>query len=99
LRLARRGYSWPEANMYDRTAYAEKLGRCGFVGVAIDSISNHVFPGFARHMALYGEGREWFSVAIDLRPEDFVAEEWLCAWRDLMGIEEYVIAAADKPGR
>jgi hypothetical protein len=38
-----------------------------------------------------------FASVVDLKPEDFVAEDWLCAFRDLVGIDDYVMVTANKP--
>jgi microcystin synthetase protein McyJ len=96
VRLFRRFMSVPDANVYDRFEYATKLRERGFVDVSMDSIGDFVFPGFARLRGLQIEGNEWFSSRIDLEPADFVAEHWLSPWRDTMGLEDYVVVAADK---
>lgn len=97
LKLSRRVISIPEANLYDRGRYAAKLGQLGFADVNVESIGDWVFPGFTRQGALKLEGGEWFSIVNDLRPEDFVGEEWVSVWRDFMGLDDYVVVTADKP--
>ncbi|HEY6547137.1 MAG TPA: class I SAM-dependent methyltransferase, partial [Vicinamibacteria bacterium] len=97
VRLFRRCASIPEANVYDRIEYAARLATCGFVAIGMESIGDHVFPGFVRQKALHLAGQEWFSVVVDLQPADFVAEEWLSGWRDCLGLDEYVIVAAETP--
>jgi microcystin synthetase protein McyJ len=95
LRFSRRAVSIPDANVYDRLQYAMKLAERGFVDINVDSIGDYVFPGASRAKDLQLEGRE--RIAVDLQPEDFVAEDWLCSWRDMVGFDEYVVVTADKP--
>ncbi|HKC12018.1 MAG TPA: class I SAM-dependent methyltransferase [Vicinamibacteria bacterium] len=97
LQLSRRVISIPEANVYNRAQYAVKLGEQGFAEVKIESIGDWVFPGFTRQGALRLEGGEWCSIVNDLRPEDFIGEEWVSVWRDFMGLDDYVVVTADKP--
>lgn len=97
LRVSRRVISIPEANVYSREQCAAKLRERGFADVGVESIGDWVFPGFTRHGAMKLEGGEWFSIVNDLKPEDFVAEEWVSVWRDFMGLDDYVVVTADKP--
>jgi len=88
----------PEANMYDRREYASKLEKQGFTNVNIDSIGDYVFPGFSKLMFLISEKKvSSYTDIVDLDPEDFVAADWLCSWRDVGELEDYVIVTADKP--
>ena len=96
-RVNRRNIFIPEANLYDRDGYRSKLVARGFTGVEIRSIGDHVFPGYVRYQSLRAQG-EGKSVPVDLAPEDFVAGHWSCQWRDRLGIDDYVVACAVKPG-
>jgi microcystin synthetase protein McyJ len=97
LKVSRQVFSIPEANLYDRGRYADKLRELGFAGVRVESIGDWVFPGFTRQGALKLEGHDWFTVVSDLQPQDFVGEQWVSVWRDFMGLDDYVVAVADKP--
>ncbi len=96
-KLGRRYANIPQANMYDHEEYASKLEKHGFVDVNIESIGDYVFPGCSKYVSTMSKRKDKSSNTVDLEPEDFVAADWLSPWRDLAGLEDYIIVSASKP--
>ncbi|SNB60719.1 Ubiquinone/menaquinone biosynthesis C-methylase UbiE [Rhodoblastus acidophilus] len=49
--IARAALAVPRANVYPRDVYAAKLAAAGFEDVRVESIRDHVFPGWSRALA------------------------------------------------
>ena len=39
-----------------------------------------------------------YDIELKLREDDFTADAWSCSWRDIAGLEEYVIVSVAKSG-
>jgi microcystin synthetase protein McyJ len=96
----RRMLGIPDANMYDRDTYAEKLRAAGFSNVVVTSIREYVYPGMIRYANARLAGRPMTSIEVVLEPEDLAPAGVAAAatyWEKSVGIGDYVIATANKP--
>jgi microcystin synthetase protein McyJ len=97
-KLQRRVMFIPEANMYDRDEYGEKLRAVGFEDVSGESICGHVFPGMSQYsMQRTLHGRPAEDIRVELSPDDIQQ----CRGRELYegstGVGDYVVFTARKP--
>lgn len=97
MRLERRACHVPQENFYDRFAYEKKLRHIGFADIAIQPITNYVFPG----MAQYSEKRLGSKLGINdvivrLSPEDIGTCKGVDIWEKANGISDYILARAYK---
>jgi microcystin synthetase protein McyJ len=95
-RLCRRYGHIPEENMYDRYAYADKLGDAGFVVGGVQSIARYVYPGVSKYAGLRRRGAP-LDVFVDLSATEMDADNWLDIGRVHSGLDDYVVAWGDKP--
>lgn len=95
-RICRRYAYLPEENFYDRHVYAKKLRECGFDRIKVDSIARYVYPGICRYQQLRRRGAP-IDAIVPLRAEDCDPDQWLDRGRIHSGLDDYVVAQADKP--
>jgi microcystin synthetase protein McyJ len=96
-KLVWRRWGVPQANIYDREAYADRLRAHGFVDVEVESIRNHVFPGMHRYAELRRRGVPMDQAAIELSAEDVEKCLGVDVWARQGGLSDYVIFSARKP--
>lgn len=95
--LRRRLVAIPEANMYDRIAYADKLQSSGFSNVLVKSIRNYVYPGLAKCLRLrYTKKIEMNSVIVELTDEEVNNCSGSELWSNMYGVSDYIVATAEK---
>jgi len=88
----------PQANFYDRDAFAQKLREVGFVNVHVQSISNYVFSGASKYSMLrYINKLDIESSIVELSPQDFESSVWSGYRAGLLGLSDYILATAQKP--
>jgi microcystin synthetase protein McyJ len=96
-RWARRRVSIPDANMVDRSGYAEALERCGFVDVGIESVREHVYPGMAQYITKrVRQGGDPRSITVELTEDDVRRCRGVERWKR-GGISDYVVVTASRP--
>ena len=89
----------PSDNMYDRDVYAQKLQKAGFINVSVESIAEYVYPGSAKYTAKRViEGEDMQSAIVELSKEEIEACAGVETWEQNLGLSDYVIVTADKPG-
>ncbi len=98
-RLGLRRWGIPLANIYDRAEYERKLAEHGFSQIETRSIRNHVFPGMARYSEKRAQGLCMSDIRIELSEEEIAACRGVEAWEKQGGLTDYLIVAAEKPGR
>lgn len=96
--LGWRRWGVPQANIYDREAYKERLERAGFKDVAIESIRHHVFPGMHRYSEMRKKGVPMSEAIVTLSEQDVRDVLGLEAWAKMGGLTDYIIASAVKAG-
>ncbi|MDH3537228.1 MAG: hypothetical protein OER87_15910 [Gammaproteobacteria bacterium] len=84
--------------MYDRNEYLEKLETMSFVDLKIESIGGYVLPGAPELVSSVSANQSTYDIELKLREDDFTADAWSCSWRDIAGLEEYVIVSVAKSG-
>jgi microcystin synthetase protein McyJ len=95
-RLRRRIIAVPPGNMYDRDAYATKLGSCGFSEVVVESIREDVYAPFARCLTLALKRRaDVIDVVVPLDDAERHNEQGALIW-ERHGLGDYVVAAATR---
>jgi hypothetical protein len=87
-----RTWASPRANAYPRADYARKLSAAGFSGVRVESIREHVFPGYHTYCATHPEYVKRFNPVMRLHHR--LAR--MVGVKILFGAFDYVIAAATK---
>lgn len=97
-RATRRVSSIPEANVYSIDTYRDKLNAQGFRDIEIVSIGDHVFAGCISYRAMLAGGGT-YADPVSLTDGDFHAEQWNSQWRDGLGLGEYIIVSARRPGK
>ena len=95
-RLVLRHWASPIENFYDREVYAEKLKACGFTNVTCRSIADDVFPGIIKYSDMRRSGRTMAESIVELSPEDI---ELAAKRSEPLGITDYIIVSAQKPGQ
>jgi microcystin synthetase protein McyJ len=96
-KLGWRRWGVPQANIYDREVYAEKLRAHGFVDVEVESIRNHVFPGMHRYAELRQRGVPMDEAKIELTQDEIDRCLGVEVWARQGGLTDYVIFSARKP--
>lgn len=98
-RLGRRHICIPDENMYDRFVYARKLQEAGFTDISVKSIANYVFPGSGKYLILRRTNRtDLASTIIELSEEEIRSCARVEIWQKNLGISDYIVATAVKPG-
>lgn len=95
-KLGWRRWGVPEANIYDREAYREKLAQKGFSQIEVESIRNHVFPGMHRYAEQRKRGVAMADAVVELSEEDVRTCLGVDVWRKQGGLTDYVIFSAVK---
>ncbi|MEY4582835.1 MAG: hypothetical protein RL701_7538 [Pseudomonadota bacterium] len=95
-KLVLRRWASPIENYYDQHVYKRKLEAAGFTNVTCRSIGQYVFPGTLKYSELRRAGATLNDAVIpELSPAEI--EQGIKAWAPL-GLTDYIIASADKPG-
>lgn len=96
--FARRYGHVPEANVYDREEYSQRLSAVGFGDVLVESIRQDVFPGMANYSRQRVEGnKKMDEVVVEVSDDDRARCRGVEIWERGIGLTDYVIASARKP--
>jgi microcystin synthetase protein McyJ len=96
--FGRRYGHWPEANRYGREEYTRRLAAAGYIGVAVESIREHVYPGMAKYIRGRVHGRKGIGeVVVAVTDDDRARCRGVALWERVVGVSDYVIASARKP--
>jgi len=89
----------PFANQYDRYIYVEKLKKHGFVNIQAIPISEYVWPAMVHYFdqVVHGTVRKQ-DFGIDLQKDNPGIEEWLKNYGWFIGLDDYLLFSAEKPG-
>lgn len=87
----------PEANLYDREEYPQRLSAAGFGDVRVESIRQDVFPGMAKYSRQRVEGKKMDDVVVEVSEDDRAQCRGVEIWERGVGLTDYVIASARKP--
>jgi cyclopropane fatty-acyl-phospholipid synthase-like methyltransferase len=88
-----RTWASPAANAYPATDYADRLRGAGFASVRVQSVRNHVFPGYHAYCTTHPEYLQRFNPVIRLHHR--VAG--VLGVEAVYGAFDYVIAVATRP--
>lgn len=91
-----RRWGVPPANIYDRTAYEQKLAARGFTQIEVESIRQYVFPGMHRYAEQRKQGVTMEQARVQLSKEDVESCLGVDLWRKQGGLTDYVIFSAVK---
>jgi microcystin synthetase protein McyJ len=94
-RMVLRRWAYVLENFYDRDAYCDKLRAAGFVEVRCTSIREQVYPGICKYADQRRRGKSMQEPIAPLDAADL--RDGLRIWEGL-GVSDYVIITADKPG-
>lgn len=87
----------PEANLYDRNEYSQRLSALGFGDVLVESIRQDVYPGMAKYSRQRLEGKKMDDVVVEISEDDRAQCRGVEMWERGSGLTDYVIVSARKP--
>jgi microcystin synthetase protein McyJ len=98
-RSGRKELCIPEANMYDRTVYAQKLQNIGFTNVQIESVAGDVYTGARKYFLqrIFNPKHGVKDTLIQISAKDVRQGNGPRFWGWAFGTSDYVIITADKP--